>query len=166
MPRKRMHIEVTGRGNPRHTELKVDGEPVSFVGLNLDWKSFEVPIATVELPYLESDVSADMQLVLNPATVRVLKKMGWIPPIIDDPRTLALDGKSWRVLALILLAAGGRVDIPEDLMVETDFEHLTIEVVMPPEREAVSYRVHRGTRTSGTYITPEPAKPIMKPENL
>ncbi len=161
-----MHIKVTGQANPRLTELKVDGELVPFTGLNLDWKGYEVPIATVELPYLESDVEADMQLSLNPATVRVLKKMGWIPPIEHDPSTSALDGKSWRILALILLAAGGRVDIPENLMVETDFEHLTIEVVMPPERDAISYRIHEGTRMSGTFITPEPTRPITKPEDL
>jgi hypothetical protein len=80
MNAKKMHIKVTGSNNPRHTELEIGGEPVPFVGLNLDWKSFEVPIATVELPYLESDVEADMLVSLNPATTRVLRRMGWRPP--------------------------------------------------------------------------------------
>jgi hypothetical protein len=131
--KKKMHVEVTGRGNPRETELKIDGESVAFVGLNLDWKSFEVPIATIELPYLDSDVDAGMQVVLNPATTRVLKHMGWSPPIEDDPG-VNLDAKGWKVIALLLLASGGSIAVPENIMVEANFSRLAIQLRLEDDK--------------------------------
>ncbi len=135
---KKMHIKVTGQSNPRLTELEIGGELVPFVGLNLDWKRSEVPIATVELPYLESEVEAEMLVSLNPATARALKKMGWRPPLTDDPSVSWLDTKEWQMLALLLLASGGDIHVPERLMVEADFEKITIEVAR--EDSGVTYR--------------------------
>jgi hypothetical protein len=140
-----MKLKVIATGNPRETRVWVNDEAIPTLSVNLDFTPNAPPTVVLEFPVLEQDIeSPRTTIALHQSTFRLLKRLGWHPPLTDDPRLTWRDSKEWQQLVLLILAAGGEITVKNEDIEETDFDDLHLEIVRDTVHNQVVYKIGHG----------------------